>query len=202
MKAPTSGVAPASGEAPRSEDRASARRGPVPPLAVRPLLVAVVGLFGFWIALSAQFDAFHLAIGLLTAVTIGLATSKLYRVPPLPMPAAEFGRAPRRWRRFLAYWGWLLVQIFRSAIGVAKLVLHPRLPIAPRVVRIADDLPHPVARLTLAHSITLTPGTVTIDCDDDGMVIHALDREAAADLGASGGQMAERVRALFDAPPR
>ena len=73
------------------------------------------------------------------------------------MPADEFGRAPLRWRHFLTYTVWLVWQVFRSAIQVAKLILHPRLPIAPRMIRIADDLPHPVARLTLAHSITLTP---------------------------------------------
>ena len=180
----------------------SDRRRPVLPVGARPPVVAVVLLFGFWVALSGKLDAFHLSIGLITAVAVALATGKLYRVPPLPMPADEFARAPLRWRRFLAYWMWLLVQIFRSAVQVAKLVLHPRLPIAPRVVRIADDLPHPVARLTLAHSITLTPGTVTIDCDDDGMVVHALDPGAAAGLGTGGGPMAERVRALFDAPAR
>lgn len=159
-------------------------------------------LFAFWIALSGKLDAFHVSLGLITAAAVALATGKLFRAPPQPMPADEFGRAPLRWRHFLTYSVWLLWQIFRSAIQVAKLILHPRLPIAPRMVRIADDLPHPIARLTLAHSITLTPGTVTVDCDDDGMVVHAIDPESAASLGSDGGPMADRVRAVFGAPAR
>ena len=184
----------------------SDRRRPVFPVVLpvgaRPVVVATVLLFGFWVALSGKLDAFHLSLGLITAVAVALATARLYQVPPQPMPPDEFGRAPLRWRLFLGYWMWLVVQIFRSAIEVSKLVLNPRLPIAPRVVRIADDLPHPIARLTLAHSITLTPGTVTIDCDDDGMEIHALDPEAASSLGTDGGPMAARVRALFGPPAR
>ena len=167
------------------------------------MAVAAGLLFGFWIALSGKLDAFHLALGLITAAGVALATRRLYRAPPQPMPADEFGRALLRWPRFLAYSVWLLWQIFRSAVQVAKLILnlHP-LPIAPRMVRIADDLPHPVARLTLAHSITLTPGTVTVDCDDEGMLVHAIDPEAAASLGSDGGPMADRVRAVFGAPAR
>ena len=169
---------------------------------VLPVALAAGLLFGFWIALSAKLDAFHLSLGLLTAVAVTLATRRLYRASPQPMPAGEFGRAPLRWRRFLTYSVWLLWQIFRSAIQVAKLILHPRLPIAPRMVRIADDLPHPIARLTLAHSITLTPGTVTVDCDEEGMVVHAIDPESAASLGSDGGPMADRVRRLFAAAAR
>lgn len=169
---------------------------------VLPVVVATGLLFGFWVALSGKLDAFHLSLGLITAVAVALATGKLYRASPRPMPADEFGRAPLRWRHFLTYSIWLLWQIFRSAIQVAKLILHPRLPIAPRMVRIADDLPHPIARLTLAHSITLTPGTVTVDCDEEGMLVHAIDPEAAAGLGSDGGPMADRVRAVFGAPAR
>ena len=161
------------------------------------MVVATVLLFGFWVALSGELDAFHLSLGLIAAIWVALATGKLYRAHPQPMPASEFGRVPLRWRHFLAYGIWLLVQVFRSAIHVVKLVLNPRLPIAPRMVRIADDLPHPLARLTLAHSITLTPGTVTVDCDDEGMVVHAIDAASAASLGKDGGPMAGRVRAVF-----
>ena len=169
---------------------------------VLPVAVAAGLLFGFWVALSGKLDVFHLSLGLITAVSVALATGKLYRARPQPMPAHEFARAPLRWRHFLGYAVWLAWQVFRSAIQVAKLILHPRLPIAPRMVRIADDLPHPVARLALAHSITLTPGTVTVDCDEQGMVVHAIDPEAAASLGGDGGPMAERVRGVFGSPAR
>ena len=167
---------------------------------VGPVLAVGLPLFGFWIALSGKFDLFHLALGLLTAFSVAVATSRLYRLPPEPIPPEDLVRAPLRVHRFAGYGLWLLGQIFRSALGVARLVLHPHLPIAPRVVRIEDRLPHPVARLALAHSITLTPGTVTIECDADAMIVHAIHEDDAAALGAGGGRMAERIRRLF-APP-
>ena len=166
---------------------------------IRPIVLKTALLFSFWIALSGELDGFHLTLGLISALAVACATRRLYQLPPRLMPPEDFARIPIRWRHFLTYWIWLCLQIFRSAIQVAKLVLHPRLPIAPRVVRIADDLPHPMARLTLAHSITLTPGTVTIECDDRGMEVHALDADAAQSLEGDGGQMARRVQKLFKA---
>ncbi len=172
-----------------------ARRRRVPPLPVAILL-----LFGFWVALSGEFDAFHLGLGGLAATGVALGSRRLFRLPPPPMPAEQFIPCVLRVHRFAAYAGWLVLQIFRSATSVARLVLHPRMPLRPRIVRIEDALPHDAARLTLAHSITLTPGTVTLDCDAEGMVIHAIDEPAAASLGTTGGDMAERVRGLFAAP--
>ena len=95
---------------------------------VLPVAVATGLLFGFWIALSGEWDAFHLSLGLVTAAAVALATGKLYRAPPQPMPADEFGRAPLRWRHFLTYSVWLVWQIFRSAIQVARLILPSPAP--------------------------------------------------------------------------
>lgn len=175
------------------------RSPPVLAVGARPAVITAVFLFGLWVALSGKLDGFHLALGLISATAVAFATRGLYRSSPRPMPADEFARAPLKWHHFLAYWLWLVVQIFRAAIDVARVVLSPRLPIAPRVVRVADDLPHPIARVTLAHSITLTPGTVTIDCDDGGLEVHALDEAAAASVDGDGGRIARRVRRLFAA---
>lgn len=167
---------------------------------IRGLALRAAPLFGFWLILSGKFDPFHLGLGLLTAIGVSLATRRLGRTAS-PGNADErggSGPAPTlRAHRFPAYALWLVGQILRSALEVAKLVLDPRLPISPRLVRIEDRLQHPLARLALAHSITLTPGTVTIDCDEDGMLVHAIDRERARGLERGGGSMAERIRRLF-----
>ena len=160
-------------------------------------LGATVPLFGFFMLLSGKTDALHLILGAVAAVSAALFTQRLYRVRPIPLPTADFLRIPRRLHHFVGYALWLLGKIFVSAFAVARVVLHPQLPIRPRLVRIADNLPHPVARLTLAHSITLTPGTVTLECDDQEMVVHALDRRSAAGLRPAGGAIADRVRRLY-----
>ena len=164
---------------------------------IRPQIVAAVALFGLWIALSQKLDAFHLALGLISAAVIAFATRGLYRSSPRPMPPEEFTRIPLKWLHVVGYCGWLAVQIIRAATDVALVVLRPRLPIAPAVVRIQDDLPHPIARLTLAHSITLTPGTLTLDCDDEGLDIHLLDDTTAPAFAGDGGPIARRVRRLY-----
>jgi multicomponent Na+:H+ antiporter subunit E len=77
--------------------------------------------------------------------------------------------------------------------------LHPHMPISPRLVRFRIALPHTLARLTLASSITLTPGTVTLDVRDDEFVVHALTALSAQGLDpqAGGGAMQQRVAALY-----
>lgn len=168
-----------------------------PRLARAPLAAAAVPLFGLWVVLSAKFDLFHLGIGLLTAVAAAASTQRVYALQPSSMPPRDFARTILRSHRVLGYAGWMLLQIFQSAIHVARIVLDPRLPVRPALIRIQDALPHPVARLTLAHSITLTPGTVTVGCDEDGMTVHALDSRAARSLGSDGGPIAARVRRLY-----
>lgn len=166
-------------------------------LSAGPLAAAAIPLFGFWVLLSGKLDAFHLGIGLATAVGVAAATQRIYSLRPASMPGRDFTRITLRIHRPLAYAAWLLVAIFHSAFQVARIVLHPRLPIRPAIVTIEDGLPHPVARLTLAHSITLTPGTVTIGCDEATLTVHALDARAAVGLGRDGGAIAARVRDLF-----
>lgn len=160
------------------------------------VLVAALPLFGFWLLLSGKTDLFHLALGAAAALAIAWGTAGLYRLRPAPLPTADFLRIPLHLPLLLAYAGWLVGAIFRGAFAVARVVLHPRLPIRPGIVRIEDRLPHPVARVTLAHSITLTPGTVTLECSGQDMVVHTLDEDAGAGLGADGGAMAARIRRL------
>jgi multicomponent Na+:H+ antiporter subunit E len=82
---------------------------------------------------------------------------------------------------------------------VALIVIHPKLPIQPSLVRFRITLPHAMARLTLSTSITLTPGTVTLDVEDDEFLVHALTTQSAqALLPLHGtGAMQEQVATLY-----
>jgi multicomponent Na+:H+ antiporter subunit E len=152
-------------------------------------------LFTFWVVLSGKLDALHLAMGVLSAGFVAWATRPLLALPPLLGGA---GPAPVLSSRFLVYVAWLAGQILVASVQVAYVVLHPRLPIAPRVVRLAVPLPHNLARLTLANSITLTPGTVTLDVEGNEYVVHALTGASARSVSAGGG-IPRRVRSLFGA---
>ena len=99
------------------------------------------------------------------------------------------------WGRMVAYLPWLLWQIVLSSIAVARVVLSPRMPIRPRLVRFKVQLPGDVAYLTLGNSITLTPGTVTVDRHGDELLIHALTEQSVD--GLLSGDMQKRVAGVF-----
>lgn len=156
-------------------------------------------LFAFWVLLSGKLDALHLGMGAASAAVVAWATRPLLVLPPAIGPGARAPVAPGLVVRFFLFLPWLLSQIVIASLQVAWVVLHPRMPIGPRLVKIRSPLPHTLARLTLANSITLTPGTVTLDVDGDEFLVHALTESSARSLGAEGmeGDMQRRVRAVF-----
>ncbi len=93
--------------------------------------------------------------------------------------------------RLLRYWFWLGGQIFRSSIDVSRIVLHPKLPISPRVIDVKAEAGHPFDVVTLGNSITLTPGTLSIDVHEGVIKVHALTEAGARDLAS--GDMNRRV---------
>ena len=143
-------------------------------------------LFGIWLLLSGKFDPLHVIPGAIASLAI----------------AAEMGRGSVRsfpLLRFAGYVAWLLGQIVISNLRVARIVFSRNPAIAPRLL----ELPPPVRgdwELTvLGCSITLTPGTLTIDASSDGILVHALDEASARDV--EEGVIAGRVTRLFRSTP-
>jgi multicomponent Na+:H+ antiporter subunit E len=97
--------------------------------------------------------------------------------------------------RFIAYIPWLLQQIVLSNIHVASLVLRRRMPIDPQVLMYKTKLETDISCVALANSITLTPGTITMDIKDGVFYVHAVSRKVAEDLHA--GEMEDRVAHIF-----
>lgn len=153
-------------------------------------------LFLFWVVLSGKFDAAHLGAGAVTAAVLAVAAGRLLQLSPAIGAADDTVFAAVRWTRVARYLVWLAWEVVISAVQVAWVVLQPRMPIAPRLLRFRANLPHTLARLTLANSITLTPGTVTLEVDSDEFVVHALTPGSAASLET--GAMRRRVAELFD----
>ena len=176
----------------------------VAPAAARPVSPApfaslpfALGLFCVWIVLSGKFDGFHLGVGAVTAVLLSRLGQYLIRLPPAVGHTLDRPMQGVSWLRLAAYAPWLAWQIALASVQVARVVLSPKLPIQPRIVRFKSGLPHTLARVTLAQSITLTPGTVTLDLEGDEFVVHALTEAAARDI--EGGRIQRRVTPLFEA---
>ena len=96
--------------------------------------------------------------------------------------------------RLLGFWAWLGREVVVSSIDVARIVLRPRLDVEPKVVSIEGSGLGPVDLALLGNSITLTPGTLTLDVHEDRLLVHALTADGAAAL--ERGEMQRRVAAL------
>jgi multicomponent Na+:H+ antiporter subunit E len=150
--------------------------------------VQFVALMTVWVVLSGFFDAFHLGLGVLSvALVVGMN-------PPISAPGEAAPTLPR-WGRVLVYIPWLAMEMMLAAVDVARVVLRPRMPLSPRLVRFRSRQPNEVARVILGNSITLTPGTLTVDIDGDEYLVHALTEGAARDLLQD--RMQTRVAGLF-----
>lgn len=84
--------------------------------------------------------------------------------------------------RLPGYWLWLLREITISSWDVAKLILKPSLPISPTVVILEAKTKTDVGQVILGNSITLAPGTVTLDLHEGQLLIHCLTRDSAREL--------------------
>ena len=139
----------------------------------------VVTLFGFWVAMSGELVPFLLGAGLVSAVAVALMGR---RMAVVDAEGAPFSFGPGA----VTYWPWLIREIAKSAWDVTKIIVDPRLPISPTLVRVKSGQRTVVGRVTYANSITLTPGTISIELAGDEILVHALTRTGAEDLQSGG----------------
>jgi multicomponent Na+:H+ antiporter subunit E len=151
-----------------------------------PLALAVT-LFAFWMLLSGMITPFLVAAGIGSAIAVALLAR---RMEVADREGHPIHLAPAA----LTYWPWLLKEIAVCGWQVAKIILHPRLPVSPALVRFKPSQKSAVGLVTHANSITLTPGTITVEADHDEFLVHALTLEGARALADSA--MDRRVRAL------
>ena len=98
--------------------------------------------------------------------------------------------------RLPAYWWWLLREIIASSLDVARLILQPSLPISPTVVTLQAKPETPVGQAILGNSITLSPGTVTLDVHEGELLVHCLTSESARAM--LDGEVNRRAARLED----
>jgi multicomponent Na+:H+ antiporter subunit E len=125
-----------------------------------------VVLFAIWLAVTSSLQWQEVATGLVVSLVLSLFLGHAYTglgLPPI---------SPKRVSFFVAYLGILLAEIIKANLDVAYRVLHPRLPITPGIVAIRTELKQDIAKTLLANSITLTPGTFTLDVIGDTLLIH------------------------------
>jgi multicomponent Na+:H+ antiporter subunit E len=153
----------------------------------------------FWLLLSGRIGLQY-AIFMLS--TVGLV---LYMNPERPFtrtdPSRERGLSGllRGAAYLVRYLGWLIWNVATANVDVARRILDPRLPIRPQLFVFRTQLQDDVARVLVANSITLTPGTVTIDLDGDSYLVHAIHPETAD--AATSGALQNVVGPIFGEAP-
>ena len=147
-------------------------------------LSAALVLFAFWLVLSGFFTPFLITMGAMSAIAVVWLARRMDLVDHEGHPI-HLG-----WRLVL-YWPWLFREIVKSAWDVSKIILAPKLPISPTLVRVKTSQKTTVGIVTYANSITLTPGTISVEVAKGEILVHALTREGAASLAE--GEMDRRV---------
>ena len=147
-------------------------------------LSIAASLFVFWLLLSGIFTPFLVAAGIGSAAAVAWLAARMEIADreghPLHLSGAVF-----------TYWPWLVKEILVSGWTVTRIIVDPRLPISPTLKRFRPSQASAVGLVTHANSITLTPGTITIEAEHGEFLVHALTREGAD--GLEGSEMDRRV---------
>ena len=149
------------------------------------LFLKTMALFVFWVLLSASFEWIHLCLGLICSLAVAWVNSG--HSPFIP----KF----RVWSRILLYIPWLFYKIIQSSLHLTRLILHPALPIDPKLISLESNLSHHAAVVLFGNSITLTPGTITAEVDRNKLIVHAIDKVSGEDLESN--QMESKIADIF-----
>jgi len=138
-------------------------------------------LLGLWLLLSGHYDVFHISMGIFSALVVVLLHVRLRKYYFFEEELADVKARMKdvftvrvRYGRVLFYIPWLIWQIVVASLQVAAVVLNPKMPIDPALLRFKTKLPNTSAKVILGNSITLTPGTITVQIKGDEFLVHAL----------------------------
>jgi multicomponent Na+:H+ antiporter subunit E len=150
------------------------------------LLLAATGVFLVWLLLVGSLAPAELLTGVLVALLVASLSVRhlalldgVHLRPALPLHLLRFA-------------GTFLVALLEANVDMARRVLAPRLPIQPGMVEVRTGLRSPLGKLLLANSITLTPGTLTVDLVEDRIHVHWIDTSPGADLERATRAIAAR----------
>ena len=146
-------------------------------------------LFAFWLILNGQWTAEIAVTGL---VICGLLYAFLCAFMDYS-PRREWALV-RRLPRAVAYMAYLVGEVFKSGIATIRLIWSPRLVVQPEITSFHTRLKTGSGKVILGNSITMTPGTITVDVRDDLFLVHCLDEDFAQ--GLEGSEMEKRIMRL------
>ena len=134
---------------------------------LRFAVILVVALAATWWTLSGYTKPILLTLGTISLILVLLMASRM-RI--LDRETAPYLTVPQT----LGYFCWLFVEIIKANVAVVRAVMNPNLEISPTLVKIPANGKTDLAKTMFANSITLTPGTVSVNLEEDHILVHAL----------------------------
>lgn len=148
-------------------------------------------IFTFWLLWSGFYDPFHVILGIFSSILVVYWTGHLF-----VETKKSVGLRLIQWLRFESYSLWLLWQIVLANLQLFRLSFHPNLfrELSPKLITFKTTLSGDVPKFIFVQSITLTPGTVTVQIKGDEVKVHAINDKAAEGLP---GEMEDRVKHIY-----
>jgi multicomponent Na+:H+ antiporter subunit E len=143
-----------------------------------------------WILWSGYFKPLLLGLGLASALVCSYLALRMRRADG---EGSQF-KILQHVHQLATYWPWLLLEIAKSNLEVAKIILSGKMNIDPVMIRLKAGQTTEMGQVIYGNSITLTPGTVTVDIEDGELLVHALTQSGAD--GLHEGEMDRRITAL------
>ena len=140
---------------------------------MRYAFILTIAMIATWLTLSGYFITMILAFG---AISIGIVVWMCARMGLLDGETVPYMTTLQT----LSYYVWLFIEIVKANVQVVKAVLSPDLEVSPTLVKIPLNSNVDIAETMFANSITLTPGTVSVDMQPDYILVHALLEEMSA----------------------
>lgn len=147
---------------------------------MKDTLKLAIALAALWLLLSGHYEALILALGVISVAFVAWIAARMHVVDAESYP---FGLVPRL---LSGYWPWLLVEIFKSSIDVARRALGPSDSVRPLVFDAKASQRSDLGLVIHANSITLTPGTVSLEIEHGSIRVHALHPDIAKAVPESG----------------
>ncbi len=134
---------------------------------MRYITVFILSLI-FWLLLTFRVTIPNLIVGSAASLICSLIFTKYF----ISIRGTAKLLQPKRYFWFLVYLFVFIWECIKANIDVAYRVLHPAMPIRPGIVKVKMNLKSDLARTLLANSITMTPGTISVDIIGDYLFVH------------------------------
>ena len=138
--------------------------------------------FALWVIFNGRITAEIIIAGIFLSVMLDLFVKHIMKIR---LSGATFWKCLKLFPDAVFYAVVLLVEIIKANISITRLVLSPDINVDPCLVRFRTPLKTTAARVALANSITLTPGTITVSLEGNEFLVHALNRDIAGGLEGS-----------------